>query len=274
MLEFDLSTNYKGEGISEGLERGVIVFFDGKNLIQEGMGLGTVALRTKNLTYFSKKSRLKRISENEYTKLFYIDSIMTWKIFNKRSIVLTKLLEEFGNFYKQEGTSTQDLLLNIGVFLRKILGITSEMASYRHLGKVIFNYKLRENKVIISADFSHMLNNNPEKLKYICILNELGGDFFNRSKIGNNVLPAPSGWNKIKDLKSLEKIKLYSDGLKLEFGIEVLRNIPNFKINYFFGRENLANYCWAGFVMEIDLESVDSNNEDCLIEYIVKFDRE
>jgi len=274
MLEFSLSPNYKGEGISEGLERGILVFFDGKNLVQEGMGLGTVALRTRNLTYFSKKSRLRKISANEYVKEFYIDTVMTWKIFNKRSIILTKLLEEFGNFYKKEGVATQELLLNIGIWLRRILGIKSEMTNYRSLGKVNFNYKVLENEVIITVDFSQLLNNNSENLKRMCILNELGGDFFNKSKVSKLILPAPSGWNQIKDPQSLKRIKLYSDGLKLEFGIEVLRNVPNFKIDYFFGRENVANYCWAGFVMEIDLESIDYKSEDCLIEYICKFDVE
>ena len=114
MLEFDLSTNYKGEGISKGLERGVLVFFDGKNVVQEGMGLGTVALRTRNLTYFSRSGKLKRISENEYVKEFYIDTIMMWKLFNKHSMFLTKIIEEFGNFYKKEEGSTQDLLLTMG----------------------------------------------------------------------------------------------------------------------------------------------------------------
>jgi hypothetical protein len=274
MLEFDLSTNYKGEGISEGLERGILVFFTGQNLVQEGMGLGTVALRTRNLTYFSKKSRLRKISANEYVKEFYIDTAMTWKIFNKRSIILTKLLEEFGNFYKKEGVATQELLLNIGIWLRRILGIKSEMTKYRSLGKVNLNYKLLENEVLITVDFSQVLNNNPENLKLLCILNELGGDFFNKSRISKLILPAPSGWNQIKDPQSLKRIKLYSDRLKLEFGIEILRNVPNFKIDYFFGRENVANYCWAGFVMEIDLESIDYKSEDCLIEYICKFDVE
>jgi hypothetical protein len=272
MIEFDLLTNFKGEGISEGLERGVLVFFDGKNLVQEGMGLGTIALRTKNLTYFSKNSRIKRVSENEYTKVFYIDSIMSWKIFNKRSIFLTKLLEEFGNFYKREGGSTQDLLLNIGVWSRKLLGIKSEMANYRKLGNVIFNYQFLKNQVNVSVDFSQILKDNPENLKFLCILNELGGDYFNSIKIGKSILAAPSGWNEIKNSKSLKKIKLYSKGLKLDFGIEILRNIPNFKINHFFGRENIAEYCWAGFIMEIDLESINFENNDCHIEYICKFD--
>lgn len=275
MITFNLSTNYKGEGISEGLERGVLVFFDGKNLVQEGMGLGTVALRTRNLTYFSRSSKLKRISENEYVKEFHIDTIMNWKLFNKRSMFLTKIIEEFGNFYKKEGGSTQDLLLTMGIWLRKLFDITSEMTHYKRLGKVIFNYKLLENEVIISADFSHILKNNKnnsETLRYICILNELGGDYFNRSRIGTQICPAPSGWREIKDSKSLENIKFYSEGLQLEFGIEVLRIIPNFKINYFFGRENIANYCWAGFGMEIDINSIDYNAEEYLIEYIFKFD--
>ncbi|MFX1521787.1 MAG: hypothetical protein ACFFCD_17920 [Promethearchaeota archaeon] len=272
MITFDLSPSYKGEGISEGLERGVLVFFDDKNLIQEGMGLGTVALRTRNLTYFSRSSKLKRLSVNEYVKEFYIDTIMNWKLFNKRSMFLTKIIEEFGNFYKKEGGSTQDFLLTMGVWLRKLFGITSEMTNYKRLGKVIFNYKFLKNQVKVSVDFSQILKDNPEKLKFLCILNELGGDYFNRSKIGKQIRPAPSGWSKIKDSKSLEKIKLYSEGLKLEFGIEILRILPICKINYFFGRENIANYCWSGFGMEIDINSIDSNAEQCLIEYIFKFD--
>jgi len=60
--------------VSEGIERGILVNYKKKCIVQEGMGLGAPAIKTRNGTFFSCNSKLTKISEKEYTKEFYIDS--------------------------------------------------------------------------------------------------------------------------------------------------------------------------------------------------------
>jgi len=45
---------YQGEGISKGLARGLLVYYGDCNLTGEGMGIGSIALRGHECTYFSR----------------------------------------------------------------------------------------------------------------------------------------------------------------------------------------------------------------------------
>lgn len=45
---------YQGEGISKGLARGLLVYYGDCNLTGEGMGIGSIALRDHECTYFSR----------------------------------------------------------------------------------------------------------------------------------------------------------------------------------------------------------------------------
>ena len=45
---------YPGEGISRGLARGLQVYCQDCNLTDEGMGIGSIALRDHNYTYISR----------------------------------------------------------------------------------------------------------------------------------------------------------------------------------------------------------------------------
>jgi hypothetical protein len=45
---------YQGEGISKGLARGLLVYYGDQNLTGEGMGIGSIATRDHECTYFSR----------------------------------------------------------------------------------------------------------------------------------------------------------------------------------------------------------------------------
>jgi hypothetical protein len=46
--------NYPGEGLSRGLAHGLQVYYQDCNLTDEGMGIGSIAMRDHNYTYFSR----------------------------------------------------------------------------------------------------------------------------------------------------------------------------------------------------------------------------
>jgi hypothetical protein len=74
-ITFDNFDSFRGSGLSQDISRGLLFRRDGTDLLQEGLGLGTVALKTKGLTYFS-------LSCSTWTdgysiiKEFTVDSVM------------------------------------------------------------------------------------------------------------------------------------------------------------------------------------------------------
>lgn len=274
MLEFYFSNIFKGEGISEGIERGILVDHDERCIVQEGMGLGAPAIKTNISTFFSCHSKLIEVSDKEYVKEFYIDSELVWQIFKLNSAkskdfkLLTTFINKLTDLYKRS-KFIQPILLKLGIFSRDFFQTNSVIKNRGILGKIIFYYKILKDGVLIEVDFSHILQYNGKSISKICILNELGGDFFDHSKRGGKILAPPSGWVKIE---GEDKRKLYSNELKLDFDTKILEYPLDCKTNFIFGREKVSNFCWAGFDIEIDVNSRVLNNirNNGTIKYICK----
>lgn len=272
MLDFYFSNEFKGKGISKGLERGLLVSYSGLNLVQEGMGLGAPAIKSKNRTFFSRTSKLKQLSENEFAKDFYIDSEMVWEILKlkaeslNRLSLLTTFVNNLTDIYKKF-PHMQRNLLKLGIFSRNFFQVKSKIIKYGYIGTLRFYYTILNNKVEISVDFSTILKKNKNRISKVCILNELGGDFFNFTKIGDKILPPPVGWVK---KTSLGDQSLYSKDLELEFNVEIIMKPSNFNVDFIYGRENISNFCWAGFDIEINITSAKDNEEEFL-KYICTF---
>ena len=163
MLKFYFSTNYKGVGISEGIERGILVDYNDKCLVQEGMGLGSPAVKTRNGTYFSCNSYLQKISDNNYKKEFYIDSELVWEIFNVKSVklsnsgILTTFINKLTELYKKL-PYLQKTLLKLGIITRDFFQTKSKIKKSGYLGKIVFYYKILNTGVLIEVDFTHIRN--------------------------------------------------------------------------------------------------------------------
>ena len=56
VVSFAVDDRYSGSGVSAGIPRGLLVHRGEVDLTQEGLGLGTVALRKFGLTYFPSTS--------------------------------------------------------------------------------------------------------------------------------------------------------------------------------------------------------------------------
>jgi hypothetical protein len=274
LLEFYFSKNFKGEGISEGIERGILVDYNNKCIVQEGMGLGSPAIKTNNGTFFSSNSELIEVSDKEYIKEFDINSELVWEIFKVRSEkyksinLLTIFINKLTDLYKRLRV-IQPILLKLGILTRDFFQTNSEINHIDSLGKIKFLYTILKDEVLIEVDFSQILKNNGKAISKICILNELGGEFFNYSKLGEKILAAPSGWEKIKG--DTYK-KLYSDKFNLEFDVKLLEYPHKCKIDFIVGREKLSNFCWAGFDIEININSdlLKSNLNNGKVKYICR----
>src|SRR5665647_1557256 len=115
--------SYLGEGVSLGIARGILVKYKGKNITQEGLGLGNLALKNGLMTYFASTNKTVQINETQFRKTFLIDSILWWKINGKLSIFLTKVIDVLAQFYMLF-PSLQNKSLKMG---------TSLPVSYTHL---------------------------------------------------------------------------------------------------------------------------------------------
>ncbi len=257
MINFYFSNNFKGEGVSEGIERGLLVNIDNKCVVQEGMGLGAPAIRSKNGTYFSRTSKLHEISKNEFVKDFFIDTELTWSIFRfdpntfGETRTLTVLINKLTDLYKKL-SFIQKQSLKTGIASRNFFRIKSILNYIGNLGKISFRYKLLDNSVEIAVNFSDFLRRNLNTFTKICILNELGGSYFNLGKNKNRIVSPPSGWIKLpKD----SMYTLYSEKFNSVFILSNLNNKSGYKFDLFCGREKISNFCWAGYDIEIDIQT-------------------
>ena len=68
---------YQGEGISRGLARGLLVYYADQNLTGEGMGIGSIAFRNPECTYFSR-SWTHASGAGVHKRTFSLDTRMRW----------------------------------------------------------------------------------------------------------------------------------------------------------------------------------------------------
>ena len=269
LLKFYFSNEFKGIGISEGIERGVLVDYNNECIVQEGMGLGSPAIKTKNGTYFSCTSILQKISDTEYKKEFYIDSELVWEILKLKSkrlndsSLLTSFINKLTELYKKL-PYLQKNLLKLGIFSRDFFQIKSKIKHSGYLGKILFNYKFLKDGVLIEIDFSNIITHNKKSVSKICVLNELGGDYFDSRKVGSKIGEPPSGW---VELNGRKDNKLYSKRFKIDYDVKILKITPEYKFDLIYGREKLSDFCWAGYDIEIDVNSINDQRNEYKLQY-------
>jgi len=250
MLKFDMSDLYKGTGVSRGLDRGLLVYDDDVQLLEEGMGLGACALQTGGRTYFASIKDIKMVG-NLFDVKYSIDMKLELEILRIKSQLIT-LAQEYliTNIYMRHA-KRQEQLLKFGAVLRKLFNLKTCFVKVPSLGEVRIRYELGNGDILVG------LCCELEKIGgKLFVMNELGGSIFDKSIVNGKLSNAPSGWQKMKN-----PCKLYSSTHSLSFSIDE-RYVPdNVKSELYWGREQVTNHCcWAGFEIEILCESGKFNN--------------
>jgi len=245
MLKFDMSDIYKGSGFSQGLDRGLMVYDDEVLLVEEGMGLGACALQTGGRTYFTSIKDFKRDGFS-FDVIYSIDMKLELQISGRTSKFITKAQEYAVKNIYMKHKKRQEQLLYFGAILRKLFNVKTCFVKVPTLGELRIIYKLCNSDILV--DLSCDTENTFSRL---FVMNELGGNIFDKSIL--NGLPSypPSGWKKMEN-----GCELYSSAHSLSFTI-VEKKVPdNVKSKLYWGRELIANNCcWAGFESEIICES-------------------
>src|SRR5512138_3193571 len=99
VVTFSPGEEYTGEGISEGLPRGLLVFLDGTNITGEGMGIGAVAVKDPGFSYFATGCTTEIIRPDIVEKTFLVDRRLLWGRGNSSSVRLTWLVERILDAY-------------------------------------------------------------------------------------------------------------------------------------------------------------------------------
>ena len=241
MLRFDISHLYKGIGVSQGLDRGLLVYNDDELLVEEGMGLGTCAFQADGFTYFTSIKSIEKIgTTHEVTSS--INLKLQHKVLGIRSDLFTRYQEYIATNIYMKHEKRQELLLYLGGDLRKLFNLKVCFVKVPPIGEVRVKYEVCGNDV--SVNLSCELEKKAGKL---FVMNELGGSIFDKSIINGKLSSTPSGWQKME-----RPNEFYSSIHSVSFTI-VERYVPdNIKSKLYWGKEQMANSCcWAGFESEI-----------------------
>lgn len=234
---------YRGDGISEGLARGLLVWSGTENLTGEGMGIGSVAIRCPRYTCFSRTCMDKPSAEGVITRTFLVDTRMSWSILGTVSPWLTRSIESGIGAYMRL-PRLQRLLMAPVLPLRSLLRIHPVFESIPPCAEVTFTYRITGTAVDISARVS--LLDGP--VGTVCLLNELSADCF-MAGWNKGMVPPPPGWEELNGER--DTVSLYDPVHDIQFSIAAVSTSSPLQLRVFWGREQGEDLCWAGFVIEV-----------------------
>lgn len=252
---------YQGNGISEGLARGLQVMVDGVDLTQEGMGLGTIAIRSQGYTYFSRNSQTVWLDSQNMIQGYIIDTVQLSGLGETVSPLLTSIGELFTLLYRPLPSFFQKKMLWVGMHIQRMLGVKSHFTSISPRSKAQFHFKIESKQVKICCNF-HAIDLPPREL---FIMNELGADFFTAGWRAGRPTAPPPGW---QILNQHNLPFLYSPGKRLRFSLSNISVDQELPFKVFWGREQADSLCWAGFAIQINLADIS----DITCRYTVVFD--
>lgn len=259
MLNFDLSDNYKGTGVSEGIDRGLLVYDGDILLLEEGMGLGACSLQAGGFTYFASIKSFKK-AENSLDAVYLIDKRLEWTVFGLKSRHFTRTLEYIATNLYMKHENAQNKLLKLGNHLIRFFKVETCFVNVPAQGEVMIGYQLADNEIIV--DLSCATEKDGIQL---FVMNELGGSIFDKSFINGELSAPPTGWQKTDD-----PCELYSHDRSLAFTMAEISIPDNVRSTLYWGREMVTNTCcWAGFESELKCAS----NKFDHYRYSIKFRR-
>jgi hypothetical protein len=264
---FSLSHSSPTRGVSSGLAKGLSGLWNGNDITQEGMGLGSPALKIGKQTYFSRTCSIERDEPESVAKRFLIDTQFEWCFGNRPSSLLAHimngLVHSYMNWRPQE---IQQAGLKAGTLLRRLLRIRNRLVYTRSLAQARFLYRPVAGGLEVTFSIRALRGFLPK----ICLLNELGADFLDAACDGQKSFLLPSGWQKLT--LDLPSPSLGNRESGLRFFIRSFSSPSGIPVQLFWGREKTAYLCWAGFDFELDC--TDSPTTEVQFAYTLAIEKE
>jgi hypothetical protein len=247
---------FPGEGISIGIARGILVKYKDKSIVQEGLGIGSLALKNKQTAYFPSSCETMQLSETQFRKTFLVDSVMLWKINGKLSKFLTKVIDNLAEYYMLL-PPFQNKLLKTGTFFRNLFKLAPQIIKIDPIAEANFNYFIENGELHVDC----MINSLSGYLSKVYILNELGADFFQKGSNKGEIIPGPTGWEYIST--GSDFTSLYSPDCNITFNVKKIKTKNEIPYKIFWGREKTKDCCWAGFEFEFDCSNKKLKSLSC-----------
>lgn len=241
-LSFISDDAYPGEGVSVGIPRGLLVRRGETDLVQEGLGLGTVALRRRGVTYFPSSS-VTAVEGSRITKEFTVDSAL---VLESPLLPLSRMMPLYGLGTRAYMTFPrwQERVLGLRSALFSRLKVRPRLRRTSPLAAARFTYSPRPDGVDIKA----VVRSLDGALGEVFMMNELGADHFDSAIRDGRVVPAPTGWCPLPHRTPTPALMDTEHGTT--FFIDRLRH-GGTAARLYWGREKNEDLCWAGFELEL-----------------------
>jgi hypothetical protein len=250
-----------GEGISLGIARGILVKYKDTNIVQEGTGIGNLALRNGLMTYFASTCKTLQQSETQFRKTFLVDSMLLWRINGKPSTFITRIIDMLAQSYMLL-PGLQNKLLKTGTLFRNLFKLTPVLIKIAPMAEACFDYSVEKDELYVECKIKSL----DGYLGKVFILNELGADYFQNGIKNEKTVSVPGGWKYIAS--NPDSTAFYNPEYDLSFLVKKInvKNLVPYKV--FWGREKIKDLSWAGFEFEFDCRSKKIKNFD--FGYIIK----
>lgn len=248
--------SYLGEGISLGIVRGILVKYKDTNIVQEGLGIGNLALKNGLMTYFASTCKTVQLSETQFRKTFLIDSVLLWQINGKLSIFITRVIDMLAQCYMLL-PGLQNKLLKTGTLFRNLFKLTPQIIKIAPVAEACFNYSVEEDELYVECKIESLAG----YLSKVFILNELGADYFLNGVKNGKTVSVPTGWNYIKS--SPDSTAFYNPDYNLSFLVKKINVIDLIPYKVLWGREKTKDLSWAGFELEFDCRNKKIKSFGC-----------
>jgi hypothetical protein len=193
-------TNPKVWRTSE-LQKGLVFVYNDAERIGEATGFGVPIIKSSDETYFSGSSSVYLQYAREATtiyKEYYMDRLArnAYRNIRLENRQMRSMLERFSDLYQRNKRSRFPMLMLKRVPMK--IGISSSFVKTAPLGRAVVTYKIRENRILVEADFTRLKKPIPEK---IFMMNEQGTSFFRgyRDSCGKQLVDEQAGaWDQVK----------------------------------------------------------------------------
>ena len=237
---------------TKGLQKGLVACFEGKCLVQEGMGFGAPIVSTPVDTYFSKRATLERTGD-VLVKRYQFDCISRIELGQKRmeNPALRYGFEALVGLYMRM-EPLQPFLLKLQRGMARSLEARCRFVDVPAIGAAEVAYIPSEEGVKVRADFDIRLE-NPQFI----MVNEQGANYFDRAAVDERPLAA----DEIKGWMAAGKAVFRAERLGLEFSVD-----PPPGTRLFVGRESTEYLSWAGLDLHSDVGRMEYELRICGIE--------
>jgi hypothetical protein len=224
------------------LQKGLVLVFDGKELIEEGIGFGVPVVKYKNKTYFSSSAHCyTHETENGFSlsKLFVLDTISR-KLIGKSFYVNDGLYRSIHRLFEKLylGNNQFFPFFSKLMELRKVMGIQTKFIKVEPMGSIEVEFSIKAGSIKVHVDLSGLDKVGCEK---IFLLNEQGSTFFDgyKDSDGNKLSGTRIGaWTEVRAADA----SLSCTKCSLEFSLEKLDKSLLFR-----GWEKtIGRFAWTG----------------------------